>query len=181
MLVSFTGAQSTGKSTMLNMCCTHPVFRKFHCVPEVTRKVKREQNLDINEQGDSVTQLFILKEHLHNHYLKGDALLDRCIVDGVVYTDYLYYNNMVDQWVYQYALKLFDLLAPRLDVIFYTDADDVELVDDGERSVNNKFRNDIILSMKSYLGYSACKDKVVYLRGSPEERMKTILETMNNL
>ena len=83
--------------------------------------------------------------------------------------------------MYQYALKLFDLLAPRLDVIFYTDADDVELVDDGERSVNNKFRNDIILSMKSYLGYSACKDKVVYLRGSPEERMKTILETMNNL
>ena len=72
MIVSFTGAQSTGKSTMLDMCRHNPVFRKFHCVPEVTRKVKREQNLDINEEGDNVTQLFILKEHLHNHYLKGD-------------------------------------------------------------------------------------------------------------
>ena len=181
MLVSFTGAQSTGKSTMLNMCCNHPVFRKFHCVPEVTRKVKREQNLDINEQGDSVTQLFILKAHLHNHYLKGDALLDRCIVDGVVYTQYLYENNKVKNWVYQYAIELFNLLVPRLDVIFYTHPDDVELVDDGERSVDVKFRNDIVLGMKDFIGLSRCKDKVVYLRGTPEERMKTILETMNNL
>ena len=181
MLISFTGAQSTGKSTMLDMCCNNPVFRKYHCVPEVTRKVKREQNLDINEGGDNLTQLFILKEHLHNHYLRGDSLLDRCIVDGIVYTEYLYYQNKIDRWVYQYALKLFDLLAPRLDVIFYTNPDDVELVDDGERSVNVEFRNEIILGMKMYLGYRACKDKVVHLRGTPEERMKTILETVDNL
>jgi len=181
MLVSFTGAQSTGKSTMLDMCCNNPYFRKFHCVPEVTRKVKREQNLDINEQGDSVTQLFILREHLHNHYLKGDALLDRCIVDGAVYTQYLYENGKVKSWVYQYAMELFTLLVPRLDVIFYTHPDDVELVDDGERSVDVKFRNDIILNMKHFINLESCKDRVVTLSGTPEERMKTILTTMNNL
>ena len=178
MLISFTGAQSTGKSTMLDRCCTYPMFRKFHCVHEVTRKVKREHpDLDINEGGSNLTQLFILKEHLHNHFLHGDALLDRCIVDGIVYTEYLYDQDKVDRWVYQYALKLFDLLAPRLDIIFYTEPDDVPLEDDGERSVDNKFRNDIILGMKHYLNYSACKDKVVHLRGTPEERMHTIIET----
>jgi nicotinamide riboside kinase len=180
MIVSFTGAQSTGKSTMLGMCCNDPVFRKFHCVPEVTRKVKREQNLNINEEGDSVTQLFILKEHLHNHYLKGDSLLDRCIVDGIVYTEYLYHKDLVDRWVYTYAMELYKLLAPRLDVIFYTDPGDVELVDDGERSVNVEFRNDIILGMRHYLGLSSCKDKVVTLSGTPAERMKTILKTIKN-
>jgi hypothetical protein len=166
---------------MLDMCCNHPVFRKFHCVPEVTRKVKREQNLDINEAGDSVTQLFILREHLHNHYLKGDALLDRCIVDGLVYTQYLFDNKQVDSWVYDYARNLFDLLLPKLDIIFYTHPDDVELEDDGERSVDAKFRNDIVLGMKHFLGYKECKDRVVTLSGTPEERMKTILTTMNNL
>ena len=181
MLVSFTGAQSTGKSTMLNMCCNHPAFRKYHCVPEVTRKVKREHNLDINEQGDDVTQLFILREHLHNHYLKGDALLDRCIVDGAVYTQYLYETGKVKGWVYRYAIELFNLLIPQLDVIFYTHPDDVELVDDGERSVDVHFRNEIILGMKHFINLERCEGKVVTLSGTPEERMKTILTTINNL
>ena len=178
MLVSFTGAQSTGKSTMLDMCCNHPVFRKYHCVPEVTRKVKREQNLDINEEGDNITQLFILREHLHNHYLKGDALLDRCIVDGMVYTEYLYNDKKVDKWVYDYTQQLFKLLIPRLDIIFYTDSEDVPLEDDGERSVDIKFRDNIISSMKHYLEREECKNRVVVLSGSVEERMKTILKTI---
>ena len=181
MLVSFTGAQSTGKSTMLDMCCNNPRFRKFHCVPEVTRKVKREQNLDINEEGDNITQLFILREHLHNHYLRGDALLDRCIVDGMVYTEFLFNEKKVDRWVYDYTQQLFDLLIPRLDVIFYTDPKDVPLEDDGERSVDISFRDNIILCMESYLRRKECKDRVVILSGKPEERMKTILTTLDNL
>ena len=52
MLISFTGAQSTGKTTLLNACCNNKRFRKFHCIPEVTRKVAREQHVDINEAGD---------------------------------------------------------------------------------------------------------------------------------
>ena len=166
---------------MLDMCCNHPVFRKFHCVPEVTRKVKRERNLDINEEGDNITQLFIMREHLHNHYLRGNALLDRCIVDGMVYTEFLFNEKKVDRWVYVYTRQLFDLLIPRLDVIFYTDPKDVPLEDDGERSVDVSFRNDIISCMESYLNSDTCKDKVVVLSGSVEERMKTILQTMKNL
>jgi nicotinamide riboside kinase len=180
MLISFTGAQSTGKSTLLTACCKEPVFRKFHCVPEVTRKVKREQNLDINEGGDNLTQLFIMREHLHNHYLKGDSLLDRCIVDGMVYTQYLINHGKIDEWVYRYTQELFELLVPRLDVIFYTDPDDVPLEDDGERSVDLEFREEIIQIMECILRWKECRDKTVVLSGSPEQRMKTILQTIEN-
>jgi hypothetical protein len=83
--------------------------------------------------------------------------------------------------VYDYARNLFDLLLPKLDIIFYTHPDDVELEDDGERSVDVKFRNDIVLGMKHFLGYKECKNRVVTLSGTPEDRMKTILTTMSNL
>ena len=180
MRISFTGAQSTGKTTLLRECCNHPYFRKYHCVKEVTRKVARERGVDINEAGDDVTQLFILNEHLHNHHVKGDALLDRCIVDGWVYTDYL--NNMgkVSCWVQQYAHEMYKLLIPKLDIIFYTDPGDVPVVDDGERSVDTQFRDDIIelfeICMKRLQQYDTLE--VVRLTGDVRTRMDTIFETI---
>ena len=88
MLLGFTGAQCTGKTTLLNMC--KDTFNNYKFVDEVTRKVGRMGHV-INEQGDDVTQLFILKEHLTNHVIPPDEnwVLDRCVVDGYVYTRWL--------------------------------------------------------------------------------------------
>ena len=184
MRISFTGAQSTGKTTLLSECCNNPFFRKFHCVPEVTRKVAREQNVDINESGDDVTQLFILNEHLHNHYVKGDALLDRCILDGWVYTDYLYREGKVSQWVREYAGQLYDKLLPQLDIIFYTEPGDVPIEDDGQRSINRKFRRDIIRDFE-YKMVSFCREirpepgpVLIRLEGTIHQRMETILNAV---
>ena len=60
---------------------------------------------------------------------------------------------------------------------WYTSPDDVKLVDDGERSANVKFRNDIINTFTIFLdrGYDG---KVVVLKGSVEERLKTIKSTL---
>ena len=66
MLVSFTGAQCTGKTTLLNLLkdklCGNKwtqgsdgVYRDvWNFVPEVTRKVMRD-GLKINENGDDLT------------------------------------------------------------------------------------------------------------------------------
>ena len=184
MLISFTGAQSTGKSTLLNECCNHNYFRKFHCVPEVTRKVARERNVDINEAGDDVTQLFILNEHLHNHYVKGDALLDRCILDGWVYTNYLYSQGKVSSWVKDYAEALYIMLVKRVDIIFYTDPQDVPIEDDGQRSIDTKFRDDIIKEFEYEIdcGHFDCPvtpgPALIRLEGNVSTRMKTILDTV---
>ena len=99
MLIGFTGAQCTGKTTLLNLLkedlcgnkfkkASDGVYRdEWNFVPEVTRKVMRE-GLSINEDGDNLTQLFILKEHLQNHVVASSEkwILDRCILDGYVFT-----------------------------------------------------------------------------------------------
>jgi len=178
MLVSFTGAQSTGKSTLLNKAKVDPAFRKWSFIPEVTRVVKRMGH-DINELGTDITQLFIFAEHLKNHHNKHDTVLDRCIVDGVVYTQYLVTTGKVSEWVYQHGMNLLRLLLPHLDIIFYTEPD-IPLVDDGERSVDIDFRNDIIKVFEQTLAHPDIAPKVVRLKGDVATRYKQFKTAIKN-
>ena len=179
MLVSFTGAQSSGKSTLLTECSNMSQFRKWNLVKEVTRKVARIHNVNINEAGSDETQLFILNEHLCNHNLRGDSILDRCIVDGLVYTKYLHEQGNVSEWVVKYAENLYNTLLPKLDVIFYTDPRDVPIHDDGQRSVDHAFRDNIITKFEDILTYNLHPDvEVVRLIGDVRQRLDTILEVL---
>lgn len=180
MLISFTGAQSTGKSTLLERMVSSARFRKCSFVKEVTRKVAR-QGVDINDSGNNITQLLILSEHINNHIKKGCIVLDRCIVDGLIYTEWLYDQGKVDKWVYEYAVNLHNVLLPKLDIIFYTNPEDVPLVDDGQRSINKEFREGIINLYNDYYEYNTlARDKTIVLAGTVDERMKQITETFKN-
>ena len=90
MIISFTGAQSTGKSTLLNFC-KEEFGDKFVYFPEITRQIRAECGVTINEAGNNVTQTLIVAEHIKN-MLKAsqrDSILDRCILDGMVRVKYL--------------------------------------------------------------------------------------------
>ena len=181
MLIGFTGAQSTGKSTLLQAMVEDDEYRKCSFVKEVTRKVAGK-GLNINDAGDNVTQLFILSEHLYNHHTAEDCMvLDRCIIDGYIYTRWLYEQGKIDDWVYVYACQLHDILIKKLDLVLYTDPADVQLVDDGVRSVDIEFRNDIIRLYDEYLNTRCHSVKIVKLTGDVPTRLNTIKQSINNL
>ena len=179
MVISFTGAQSTGKTTLLN-ACKEVYGERFSFVDEVTRLVKRNYNVPINEEGTDITQLFIINTHIENAFKVYDkpegVILDRCIIDGLVYTGYLALEGKVSKWVFKYAKDVFNLLIPKVDKIFYTHPSDVELVADGERSVDLEFRKKIIdlFELVFELYDEKLKNKVIILKGTVEERMEQI-------
>jgi len=179
MIISFTGAQSTGKSTLFSECKKDGRFNKFNYEPEITRFVKKKYNLTINEDGDDITQLAILNRHLYNYleYKNKDVLLDRCIVDGLVYTSYQYLTKKVSEEVSDYATFLFSKLIDKVDIIFYTEPE-IPLVNDGERSVNKEFRDTIVNLFEEAINHFNIP--VVRLSGSMEERMATIYKTIDN-
>lgn len=180
MLIGFTGAQSTGKSTLLSKMVSDSKYRKCSFVKEVTRKVARK-GLTINELGTNETQLFILNEHLYNHHLSGCTILDRCIVDGLIYTEYLFDKGQVDEWVRDYARHLYRLLINKLDIIFYTDPVDVPLVDDKTRSSNIEFRNNIITRYDELFNNDLnVLKKTIHLRGDVNTRYNLINKTFKN-
>ena len=179
MIVSFTGAQSTGKTTLLNHLVDKNPYVTF--VEEVTRRVKRLYDVPINEDGGDVTQFLIMADHVQNLFSKDKSdvtVFDRCAVDGVVYTRWLQLQGMVSAEVYSACCKIYDAIIDQYDVIFYTDPADVKLVDDGERSVNVDFRNDIIKLFNDKL---EGLDNVVVLSGSVEERLNTVKKTVEGL
>ena len=182
MIISFSGAQSTGKSTLLNRL--RPLNADIKFVPEVTRLVKREYNLPINEDGTDVTQMMIMSEHLRNaynrEYSESNVIMDRCSLDGIVYTHWLCDNSGLNMQTYTFAQNVFSKTIEKYDIIFYTSPDDVLLEDDGERSANEKFRTEIIKLFADYMSSLSKldRDKVVILKGSVQDRLITIKNTL---
>lgn len=176
MRVSFTGAQSTGKTTLLNKC--KEIYKDYKFVDEVTRYVRKTYDVKINEIGGTETQLYILAEHIKNHLRSEENLiLDRCILDGYVYTKYQVVNGKVSDQVLHAFNGVFSLLFDKMDYVFYTDPSDVKLVDDGERSTDKTFRDDIIELFEDLITYKMSpknKEKVIRCSGTVEERMKLI-------
>lgn len=173
-LISFSGPQSSGKSTLLRAMELH-YGDNFVYVPEITRQIREQFKVAINEDGNDFTQSLIINKHIENYllYLNQDktTVLDRCILDGLIYTDWLHQENRVSTYVYNFAISTYFKLIDKLDVIFYTDPCDVPLVDDGERSTNVQFRQTIADSFEKYLpGLS----NVVRLQGSVIDRMNQI-------
>ena len=191
MIFSFTGAQCTGKTTLLKHLHKENGDYPFVLIPEVTRLIRREYNMPINEGGDDLTQMLIMTEHVRNvfrdradYIIRGvHQIFDRCALDGIVYSHYLLDKGKIDRATYDACDLIYKKLINKYDVIFYTSHEDVELVDDGERSVDKIFREDIIGLFDMYMQYNIIEKgpRVVHLEGTVKERLKTIKSTLDKL
>ena len=182
MIISFTGAQSTGKSTLLNKC-KEEFGDKFEYFPEITRQIRDQFGVSINESGTNLTQYLILGKHVENTLIAEKStkhsILDRCVLDGIVYTTWLRIKLKISHEAHAAMTEVFESLISKIGVIFYTDPKDVELVNDGERSIDPIFRNDIINIFEYIMASEPCKNNmIVRLSGTVEERMETIRKTL---
>lgn len=184
MVISFSGPQSSGKTTLLNILKEKNPEINF--VPEVTRLIKKKYKAKINEEGNDKTQTLIMYEHIINLIRSQDHdvnIFDRCLLDGLIYTVYLYYEQKsISDEVMRDVLDVYSNYISSYNVIFYTEPEDVPLVDDGERSADDKFRKNItelfelaISDMKKTLS-----TRVVRLKGTIEERLAQIQQTLAN-
>ena len=176
MKVSFTGAQSTGKTTLLDAIKSNETYRyNYEFIDEITRRMVKK-GLKINEAGSNTTQLLIMNEHIKN-LLYENAIMDRCMVDGVVYTHWLYEQGNLERWVFDYAVNVFNHYKDRYDYIFYLKPE-FAIVDDGVRSINTQFRDEIVDLFDQYI--NQVNIPVINLTGSVAERLEKFYITINN-
>ena len=143
--------------------------------------------MPINEGGGDLTQMLIMTEHVRNiyknradHLIRGvHQIFDRCALDGIVYSLWLLQEGKIGRSCYDACDLIWKNLKDKYDVIFYTSPDDVKLVDDGERSADVKFRNDIINIFNIFLERRDFDTEVVELKGSVKDRLKTIKSTLD--
>jgi nicotinamide riboside kinase len=174
MKIAFTGAQSTGKTTLLQAVKSNEEFRyKYEFIDEITRRMVKK-GLKINEAGGNTTQLLIMNEHIKN-LLYQNVIMDRCVLDGVVYTDWLHWEGKVEKWVWEYAKNVFDHYVNRYDVIFYLKPE-FDIVDDGVRSVDISFRDEIVQRFERYIKH--VRVPIVTLSGTVEQRLEQFYNTL---
>lgn len=178
--IALTGAHSTGKTTLINKLRSHNDV-DWEYVPSVTREIKKKYGVTINEAGDDITQLLMVGGDLHNSmiYDKKSIIMDRCIIDTLVYTQWMYLKGQVTSDTLVHAEHIFGLLISKLDHIFYTDPADIEIEDDGVRSTDKKFRDEIIDLFEVIIKRKEIAGKLTILTGSVENRFNTFNKTIN--
>ena len=173
MKISFTGTGCSGKSTLLTKCREY-YGDKFTYVTEVTRPIARK-GLPINEDGNDDTQRAIIDAHIENNKL-DDVIMDRCIVDGYVYTTWLFDQEQVTSDIYEYAWNTLNDILNDIDIIFYCTP--VEMEDDGERSTNENFRREVDSMMRQLLFQDefnqSFANKLIILEGDVATRFNDI-------
>ena len=176
MRIGFCGSNSTGKTTLLNGLREGTQLKDYVFVDEITRSIGNL--VPINEDGDTTTQLLVMNSHIQN-LLMENFVADRCMIDGYVYTAYLYEEGKLPEWVLSYAYQVMLTYIEKYDHIFYIPIE-IPLEDDGVRSNSEEFRNKIDEIMKSVVvGIQTIRDiKITTITGSVEERLQTIINTV---
>jgi len=174
MKIGIAGAQSVGKTTLLNALRSEKYFNNFAICDEVTRRVK-SYGLPINEDGTDVTQRLIMNEHIANVFLHDDMITDRTALDGLVYSKYLFKHNKINQNTMNYVTTVFQRVWAQYNNVFYIEPE-FEIVDDGTRSVDIAFRNEI----SEIFEYTIDKHKLkVYrVKGTLRNRANTIMDLL---
>lgn len=178
MIVSFTGAQSTGKTTLLNNMRKWDELKDYTFVDEITRNVSK-LGMKINEKGDDATQTAIMNAHIENLKKGENLILDRCSLDGVVYTHYLYSHGKVSKDTFDYARQVFFETCLKYDKIIYLKPE-FAIVSDGVRSDSVQFRDEIARIFERYIEeYNLRNYNIEEISGSIEERLEAIKRIMN--
>lgn len=170
--IAISGSHSTGKSTVINALKEIPALAKrFTFKGEILRDIKKT-GLNINEYGSDETQRLVMSKFLEYSTIKN-TILDRCALDGMVYTAYLYEKNLVTKSTLKIAEAIFENV--RYDIRFYI-APEFEIVPDGTRSVNKEFRDRVAELFEEYM--DSYKIIPVRLSGSVEQRVSQFIETL---
>ena len=174
MRIGITGAQSVGKTTLLNALRSEPFFHGYTVCDEVTRELK-DMGFDINESGSDVTQTLIMQKHIANIFMNEKMLTDRTSLDGLVYTTYLNLHSKVDLSTVEKAKAIYDKTITKYDYLFYIKPE-FDIVDDGVRSINKRFRDEIVEIFEGYL--AEIPRDVTVLSGSVRQRLNQVMKVI---
>lgn len=164
--VALVGSSSTGKTTVYELLKNRLASWGF--VNESTRTVLK-YGYPINEEGTDETQLAILAFHLGALLRPQNLVLDRCLLDTLVYSKI----TDVHPRTVSYVEDSFERYKNEYSHVVYFPIE-FPAVPDGERSVNEDWRK---LADREFLQHleKYYHNRYMTVTGSPMQRVEQIL------
>lgn len=175
MKIAISGAHSTGKTTLVNALKDSGKLDNFIFRSNLLRGLK-ELGIPINELGNTTTQLYVMTKFYEFLHTPGNAILDRCALDGMAYTMYFY--DEMNEGMQQVFEGLFQQMVYQYDAICYV-VPELPLVDDGVRSVNKNFYEKVVQNFEILI--SEFRVPVHYISGSVEQRTEKVLDIISSI
>ncbi len=173
--IAISGAHCTGKTTLVNALKESNQLNNYIFRSNLLRGLK-EMGIPINEVGNTTTQLYVMTKFYEFLHTPGNAILDRCALDGMAYTMYFYQEmseNM--QSIFE---RMFEEMVFKYDAICYV-VPELPLIDDGVRSLDKKFHDQVIQNFDILI--NEYQIPVHYISGSVETRTQQVLDIISAL
>lgn len=173
MKIILTGAQGTGKTTVLNE------FREsdFEIVTEVVRNLAKK-GVKINKDGDEKGQTKIFNEYKKIFTNSNHFISDRGLIDVVAYTVYLArHGKVAEEFADKQLKQLHKFITTNPNTYYCYFPIEFDVVGDGVRDLDEEFRaeiSDIIFSILGALGVG-----FTTITGSVDERVAKIQRLIN--
>lgn len=152
MKIVLVGAQSTGKTSVMNVL---PTELKKYGIREVIRNMTaQDPTVHINQNGDDWSQNRFFFEYLYLFAKYPKYISDRGLLDVCAYTLWLVRTGKVSQETYEkqmYVLQ--DWMKTHPDVVhIYFPASYFGVVDDGYRDANEMNRQEVDQCVREVIG-----------------------------
>ena len=168
--IVFTGAQGTGKTTILNVYKD----RGNNVITEVVRKLAKK-GVKINKDGDEKGQTKIFKEYekVLSAITETGYISDRGLIDVTAYTIYLAKHGKVSkEFAEKQIKKLQKFRMTHPDITYCYFPIEFDVVADEVRDTDEQFRADIDALIQYLL--KVCEITPIIVRGTVEERVAKV-------
>lgn len=174
MRIAISGAQCTGKTTLICALKKEGVLLDHIYYDEVIRTLQKEKGIVFNKKADYDSQVLIFEKHLDN-LRENNFVSDRCLLDAFVYSTYLFRKGLYSESEFYDFENLFLKGINQYDRIFLLSPEFI-LKGDGVRDIDPLFQREI---NEIFIEISLKFDiKIISLYGNTEDRIKNFKKSV---
>jgi len=172
MKIGLAGTMSVGKTTLAKALGELDQF-KDHSVFTERSKYLRDLGIPLNTDSTVLGQFVFLAERA-SELLHPNIITDRTIWDVCAFT---LSSKSIDWFTKRDFVEAAMTMRSYYDIVFYVSPEGVALEDNGVRTIDSEYRNKIDWTIKEALEEYK-PNKLIYIKGTTEERIATILQNI---
>jgi nicotinamide riboside kinase len=150
------------------------------------RNLVKRTGISINREADDYSQTAITNEQVRlaseTVFNTPDAFFDRCIVDSHAFTIFDYMSGQISETVYRYSREMLKTVFTYFpyDMVIYIPPK-IQLVEDGVRDTDIRYRNKIDQLMSEVLNYTSIKSSTTKIHTLAEISIQDRVDEIINI